>query len=107
MDPGLEERPGRVRVGVVRRDDRHRVDAVRPLPFSAGHRVEIVVDAVRREEQVLPGEPGAPGIRRECARDELPAVVEPGRDAVDGSDERAAPAPHHAQAQAPFRGLIP
>ena len=84
------------------RDDRDRVDAVLQAALPPGHLGEVAIDPVRLQEQILAREPRPLGIGGERAGDELPAVVEPRRDAVHRADERAAPAADHAEPKAPF-----
>ena len=102
MDPGLEEGPRGGRVGVIGRHDRHRVDAVLQAALPPGHLGEVGIDPVRLQEQILSREPRPLGIRGERTGDELPAVVEPRRDAVHRSDEGALPAADHAEPKTPF-----
>ncbi len=106
MDAGLQEGAGGCGMGVVRRDDGDRVDAVLQPPLAARHLVEIAIDAIRLEEQILAGGLGPLRVGGEGARHKLPAVVETGRDAVHRADEGAAPAADHAEAQAAVQLLV-
>jgi hypothetical protein len=100
VDAALEERLGGVVVEVVRRHDRHHVDAVvRALALALGHLVEVAVAALGCEPQRRPARLGPLGRGGERARHQLVAVVEPRRDAVHRADERPLAAAHHAEPQ--------
>ncbi len=100
MDAGFEKRAGRRRMQMVRRNDGDRVDRVGARRLGFGHGGEVRINAIRREAEILARQPRPLGIGGQCARDELPAVVEPGDHPVHRADERAASAADHAQPQA-------
>ena len=108
VDAGLDEGAGDREVQVVRRDDRHRVDAVAAVAgafrLGAGHLAEVAVAARRVDPQFGPAGAGAFRIGRQRTRDQFPVVVEPRRNAVHGADERALPTADHAQPQTARRG---
>src|SRR5439155_617408 len=63
------------------------------------HFGEARVYTVRCETEIGAGFPGALGIGRECARDQLVLPVHAGAEPMHAADERAAPAAHHAEPQ--------
>ena len=93
-------------MGVVRRNDRHRVDAVVQPTLPPGHLGEVRVSPVGPQQQILAGKSRPLGIRRERAGNELPAVVEPRRYPMYRADERAAPAADHAETEPAVEPLV-
>ena len=93
----FEEGVGRAGMDVVRRDDRDRLDPVGALGLGLRHALIVVIDAVFGEAERLAR--AARFLRRggERAGDELIVVVHARGDAMDGADERALAAAHHAE----------
>ena len=84
---------------MVRRADRHRVDAVRPGFLPGDHRVEIAIGALRLD--TLSQSEGPPPFRVnvEGSGQELKGAVEAACDAMDIADIGALSAANHAEAQ--------
>ena len=107
VDAGLEEGRGGRRVHVVRRDDRHRLDAV----LAGGARAW--PSPAKRAVGALGSSPSAAPERmrllrrgRQRAGHQLVLVVQPRGDAVHRADEGALAAAHHAEPDAPARGAV-
>ena len=97
MNAGFEEGVGRAGVDVVRRDDRDRLDPVRPPGLGLRHALVIVVDAVGGEAERLARAARLVRRRRQSAGDEFVLVVDARGDAVDRADEGALSSAHHAE----------
>ncbi len=91
---------------MVRRDDDDRLDAVGTLRLGLGHLPIVGIGAVFGDADVDAGKPCVLGIGGQRAGDQLGAVVEPERHAVDCPDEGVAAASHHAQTQAARTDLV-
>jgi hypothetical protein len=87
-------------VHVVRRDDRHRLDAVGSRGFRLGHLLVTAVGTVAGDAELERRGDGALRLRRQRAGDQFVVVVDARRDAVDRADEGALPAADHAEADA-------
>ena len=85
------------RVQVIRRDDGHGLDAVRPGRLRLRHGAVVAVAALWRQVQRGAAVAGALRIGRQGTRHQFVLVIDARRDAVHGTDERALPAPYHAQ----------
>ena len=101
VDAGLQKSLRHGRVQVVGRDDGDRVDAIGSIRFRLRHGAVVAVSAVRRDVQLGGAGAGALGVGRQGAGHQFVAVVHARGDAVHRADERALPATHHAQADAP------
>src|SRR3954453_13055696 len=93
---------------MIRRDDRSDVDAIVAGAFRTHQLIDRCVRASRIEQQIRTAVARALRVRREHAGDELVAIVEPRRHAMDCADERRAAGADHAEAQttAHFRPSI-
>ena len=85
---------------VVRRDDGHRLDAVRAPGFGLRHLLEVGIDALGSEAEFLAGGLGLLRLGRQRARHEVVVIVHARGKPVHGADEGALPAAHHAEADA-------
>src|SRR5208337_4866104 len=92
-----QEGVGRAGVHVVRRDDRNRLDPVRPLGLRLRHALVVVVDAVLGEPERLARAARLVRRRRQGAGDEFVLVVDTRGDAMDRADEGALAPAHHAE----------
>ena len=98
VDAGFEKRLGRRIVHVVRRHDRHRLDAVGALRLGLGHFGEGAVAARRIEPELGGRRLGALRVGRQRAGDELELAVHARRQPVHRADEGALAAADHAVA---------
>ena len=105
VDAGLEEGLGGRVMDVVRRDDRHDVDAVVARGLLRRHLREAAIGALRRDPKLCRRGPGARRIGAQRARDQLVAVVQACGDPMHRTDEGALAAAHHAKAQ-PAPGVV-
>src|SRR5690606_30974069 len=97
----FEEELGGRKVLVVGRDDDDEVEAIGGGAggLGGGHLGVGTVNAGRVEEEVGAGGPGTFGVGGKGAGDEFGLAVHLNGDAVDGTDEGAAPAADHAVAE--------
>ncbi len=105
VDAGVQKGLGGGKVHVVGGDDRHRLDAVRPLRLGRRHLGKRTVAAVGIEPQFGSRGLRAVRIRRQRPGHQPELAIEPCRDAVHGADERPLSAAHHAEANGSGAGF--
>jgi hypothetical protein len=97
VDAGFEKRRRDRRVQMIRRDDRHRVDAVVARGLGARHLAVVRIAARNRSLIALAGQRAAD--RTTARPPPVRNIVEPRRDAMHRADEGAVAAADHAQPQ--------
>ena len=100
VEARLEEGDHRPGMHVVGRDDRNHFDAVGTPGLGLRHGFVVVIDAVGGETERLARAARLFGRRRQRAGDEFVLVVDARGDPVDGADEGALAAAHHAKPDA-------
>ena len=88
-------------VGIVRRHDRDRIRAIRPLRFTIDQFGDVAVASRRVKAQCDAAASGARGVAGEHAADDAPVTVELGGSAVHFSDPGTGSAADDRQPQRP------
>src|SRR5229473_6627832 len=101
MNPCLQKRLRRPKVNVIRRNNRNRINPVRPLRLRRRHFRITPVSPLRRDMQLQRRSPALSRIGRQRPRHELKPVVHPPRNPVHRPNKRTRPPAHHPQPQPP------